>query len=145
MASFNKVILIGNLTADPELKQTPSGKSVCSFTLAVNRRSKDEPACDFINIVAWEKRADFVAPWFKKGKPMLVTGALQTRSWTDKEGNKRTAYEVLADEISFIAPMDAKENTAASVPETANRYIPEAYTNSAPQFEDLSGGEDLPF
>ena len=102
MASFNKVILIGNMTADPELRQTPSGVSTCSFNIAVNRRfSKEgEQACDFITIVTWRQQAEFVTRYFKKGKPILVCGSLQTRTWTDKDGNKRYATEVVADEVS---------------------------------------------
>ena len=85
MASFNKVILVGNLTADPELKKTPSGVSVTSFSIAVNRRftkQGEQPQTDFINIVAWRQTAEFVARYFNKGRPILVCGQLQTRSWT---------------------------------------------------------------
>ena len=107
MASFNKVILIGNLTADPELKQTAQGTSVCSFTLAINRRfqrnaDQGQPTADFISVVAWRERAEFVAKYFKKGRPLLVCGQLQSRSWTDAQGNKRYATEVVADEITFV-------------------------------------------
>ena len=149
MASFNKVILIGNMTADPELKQTPGGKSVCSFSIAVNRRSKEDNACDFINVVAWEKRADFVAQWFKKGNPILVCGQLQTRSYQDKQGNNRTVTEVLADELTFIASAP-KEGAADKAPSPAAGYIPDAYTQPAfnlskPIFEDLPNEEGLPF
>ena len=107
MASFNKVILIGNMTADPELKQTQTGTSVCSFSIAVNRRfSKNEQGqtVDFINIVAWRQSADFVCRYFKKGNPILICGQLQTRTWTDNQGQKRYATEVVADEVSFVAP-----------------------------------------
>lgn len=165
MASFNKVILIGNMTADPELKQTTSGIAVCSFNIAVNRRAKEgEQACDFITIVAWRKTAEFVAQWFKKGTPILVCGQLQTRSWTDKDGNKRTAVEVVADEVSFVAPAQQSQPTADhprnEIPPNpsqwgrkGNSYTPEAYTQpsmafSAPisqRFEEIPQDEDLPF
>ena len=99
MASFNKVILIGNMVADPELKQSTSGISVCSFNIAVNRRFKNENGqqdCDFISIVTWRQQAEFVSKYFKKGKPILVCGQLQTRTWTDNQGSKRYATEVVA-------------------------------------------------
>ena len=142
MATLNKVILIGNLTADPELKQTPAGVPVVSFTIAVNRKYQKEEGqqtADFISIVAWRKTADFVAQWFKKGKPILVCGALQSRSYTDNQGNKRYVTEVVADEVGFV---EGKSENGG------NTYTPEAYTNtgtSAPKFESVSDEDDLPF
>jgi len=138
MASLNKVILIGNLTADPEVKQTQSGLSVVSFTVAVNRRTgKDaEQKTDFISIVAWRKTAEFVGQYFKKGKPILVCGSIQTRSYTDKSGSKRIAVEVLADEVGFV------ESKSAEAP--SGTYEPEAY--GAPKMEEVNlDEEDLPF
>ena len=114
MASFNKVILIGNLTADPELKETESGIYVCSFTIAVNRRYKDhngDAECDFINIVAWRERAEFVADYFKKGQNILVCGEIQTRNWTDNNGNKRYVTEIVANEVAFTTPKTSTENS----------------------------------
>ena len=96
MASFNKVILIGNLVADPELKKTQSGVSVTSFRIAVNRRyarQGEQQQTDFIDIVAWRERAEFVTRFFTKGKPILVCGQLQSRTWTDNNGQKRYATE----------------------------------------------------
>ena len=143
MASLNKVILIGNLTADPELKQTQSGISVVSFTIAINRRyqSKNAPerqqTADFINIVAWRQSAEFVSRFFRKGKPILVCGSIQSRSYTDESGNKRIVVEVLAHEVSFV------ESKAASE-EPSGTYEPEAY--SAPKMEEVNpDDEDLPF
>ena len=141
MASFNKVILIGNLTANPELKQTQSGVSVCTFSIAVNRRfTKDgEQTCDFIPIVTWRQTAEFVSRNFVKGKPILVCGQLQTRNWTDKDGNKRIATEVVADEVSFVGN---NESTTDAKPST---YTPSAYGGTnAPQFEAFpaNAGED---
>ena len=107
MASLNKVLLIGNLTADVELKQTTAGKSVCSFSIAVNRSFvKDENAqdVDFINVVAWGKQAEFVAAYFSKGDPIFVSGRLQVRTWVDTEQVKRYSTEVVADEVSFVRP-----------------------------------------
>ena len=108
MASYNKVLLIGNMTADLELKQTTGGKSVCSFSIAVNRPFVKEDSnaqdVDFINVVTWNKQAEFVAAYFSKGDPILVEGRLQVRSWTDDETVKRYATEVIAESVSFVRP-----------------------------------------
>lgn len=139
MANFNlnKVILGGRLTSDVELKQTPSGVSVCSFSLAVNRKySRDgEQSTDFINIVAWRQTAEFISKFFKKGSSICLVGTIQTRNWTDQNGQKRYATEVIADEATFV---DSKSDTEpSSAP---------AFDNTAtPQFEDIADDEDLPF
>ncbi|MBE6596860.1 MAG: single-stranded DNA-binding protein [Ruminococcaceae bacterium] len=151
--SFNKVILIGNMTADPELKQTQSGVSVCSFSIAVNRRfTKDgEQNVDFINIVAWRQQAEFVTKYFRKGKPILVCGQLQTRSWTDNQGNKRYATEVVADEVAFAGENQGNtEQKNEPVVSTPSSYVPSAYTqpgfaNTSPKFEEIPGDDGLPF
>ena len=153
MASFNKVILIGNMTADPELKQTASGVSVCSFTIAVNRRvAKAEQAqqtVDFINIVTWRQSAEFVSRYFKKGNPILVCGQLQTRTWTDNQGQKRYATEVVADEVSFVAPSGA--GTPGGAAPQGDVYAPAAYgapafnTAGSANFEEIPSDESLPF
>ena len=156
MASFNKVILIGNMTADPELKQTAGGVSVCSFSIAVNRRfAKADQAqqnVDFINIVTWRQQAEFVSRYFKKGNPILICGQLQTRSWNDNQGQKRYTTEVVADEVSFVASaaQTASQNAGAQSP-AGNSYTPDAYGapafNSAPSanFEEIPNDGDLPF
>ena len=143
MASFNKVILIGNMTADPELKQTASGISVCSFSIAVNRKfAKDgEQTCDFITIQTWRQTAEFVSKHFKKGKPILVCGQLQTRTWTDNQGNKRYATEVVADEVSFVGNNENATETKSAAP----TYVPDAYGGNNPQFEEVPNDGDLPF
>lgn len=134
MANFNinKSILGGRLTADVELKQTPSGVPVCSFTLAVNRKpAKDkEPQTDFINCIAWRQTAEFISRYFQKGSSLCVTGSIQTRSWTDNNNQKRYATEVIVDEAMFV---DSKsDNAPTSQP-------------SEPQFETVSNDDDLPF
>ena len=152
MASFNKVILIGNMTADPELKQTAAGISVCSFSIAVNRRfakpEQGQQNVDFINIVTWRQSAEFVSRYFKKGNPILVCGQLQTRSWTDNQGQKRYATEVVADEVSFVS--SAAQGGAA--PQAGgSTYTPDAYGTPAfnntgsTNFEELPSDGDLPF
>ena len=100
---LNSVIIMGRLTADPELRTTPNGLSVTSFTVAGDRnyKSGDERPTDFISVVAWRGTADFVTRFFKKGQMIAVQGSLQVRNYEDKNGNKRTAYDVVADNVSF--------------------------------------------
>jgi single-strand DNA-binding protein len=99
--NFNKVILGGRLTADPELKTTPSGVSVTTFTVAVNRRSAKE-AADFLTVTAWRATAEFITRYFRKASSICVVGSLQTRSWTDQQGQKRFATDIVADEAFFV-------------------------------------------
>ena len=140
--AFNKAILIGNMCADPELKQSASGISVCSFSIAVNRRKSKEgnPETDFINIVAWRSTAEFIAKYFRKGQPILVCGQIQTRSWTDNANNKRYATEVVADEVSFVGSKEGAQSVK-NEPQTP-AYAP---TVPTPNFEEISSDEDLPF
>ena len=145
MASFNKVILIGNLVADPELKQTQSGISVTSFRIAVGRRfakPTDTQQADFIDIVCWRQTAEFVTRYFTKGKSILVCGSLQSRSWTDQNGNKRYATEVVADEVSFV-----EKKTAETPAPTVSGAQANAYSASPKEveFSEMSADEDLPF
>ena len=151
--NFNKVILGGRLTADPELKTTPSGVSVTSFTVAVNRRfsgkNGEETQADFINVTAWRQTAEFITRFFRKASSICVVGTIQTRSWTDNQGQKRYATEVVADEAYFV---DAKSESPVSggsqgayVPDN---YGPPAFSSQqagAPKFEELSDDEELPF
>lgn len=102
---MNKIILIGRLTADPALKYTQSGTAVCTFTLAVNRRfanQNGEREADFINCQAWQKTAEFVANYFKKGQQMALEGRLQVRSYDGNDGQKRWVTEVVAEQIEFV-------------------------------------------
>ena len=109
---LNKVILMGRLTADPELKHTPSNVAVCSFSLAVNRSfNKDET--DFFDIVAWRNTAEFVSKYFTKGQQMALSGRLQTRTWEDRNGSKRKTVEVVADEVFFA---DSKRERGQAAP-----------------------------
>ena len=152
MASFNKVILIGNMTADPELKQTQGGLSVCTFNIAVNRRFKSENGqqeCDFIPIVAWRQQAEFVCRYFKKGQPILICGQIQIRSWTNNNNEKRYSTEVVADEVSFVAPATQNEQKPATPPNPANFQngnMPSTYSGiNNPHFEEIPTDGDLPF
>ena len=136
--AFNKVILIGNITKDVELKQTPNGVSVCSFDIAVNRKLNRD-VTDFISIVTWRQQAEFVSKYFKKGQAILVCGELQTRSYTDKQNNKRTAVEVVADEVSFVG------NKESATDAKNQPYMPSTYTSNSQNFEEIDADDDIPF
>lgn len=140
MASFNKVILMGRLTSAPELKQTPSGASVTSFTLAVDRKYNkgDEKQCDFVTIVAWKQTAEFICKYFGKGQAMLVCGELQTRSWKDSNGNNRYATEVKADEVNFCETKKEAEGNSSTNNQSGSqgKFEPATF---------IPVGEDLPF
>ena len=142
MANFNlnKVILGGRVTADPEFKATPQGISVCSFSVAVNRRSKDGQApADFINCQAWRATAEFINRYFKKGSSICLVGSIQTRTWNDQQGNKRYATEVIVDEAYFV---DSKSDNAAPA---FGMDAASFQTQQAPKFEEIAGDDDLPF
>lgn len=140
---MNQCNFIGRLTATPERKSTPSGKTVCNFTLAVERKFKDsegKPVVDYVDFVAWNGQADFICKWFDKGVRVGVTGELQTRTYTDKEGNNRKAVEVLVSTVEF-----ADGKTQAKLTEETT-----ATTIEAPETDDfvpLSADEtsELPF
>ena len=143
--NFNKVILGGRLTADVELKQTPGGVSVCSFSIAVNRRFSKEgeqQTADFFNVTAWRQTAEFISKYFKKGSSICVVGTLQNRSWEDNNGQKRYATDIMADEAMFVDGKNDSQGTEASNP----NYIPEAYTKpQTANFEAVAQQDDLPF
>ena len=139
--NFNKVILGGRVTADPELKHTPQGIPVCSFSIAVNRRSKDGQApADFINCQAWRSTAEFISRYFKKGSSICLVGSIQTRTWTDNNNNKRYATEVIADEAFFVDSKSESDVAPSFSTETASFQ-----TQQAPKFEEIAGDDDLPF
>lgn len=148
--NFNKVILGGRLTSDPELKKTPSGVSVTTFSVAVNRQySKDkEQQTDFINVNAWRSTAEFICKCFKKASSICIVGSIQTRSWTDKDGQKRYATEVVADEAFFVdskGEVSAPVQTGAQAFTPASQYVPDQYQQSAPQMQEVADDEELPF
>jgi single-strand DNA-binding protein len=131
---YNRIILVGRLTRDPELRATPDGISVVRFTLAVDRgmRAGEERQTDFFDIVAFRQLADTVANYTTKGRLVLVEGKLQTRSYTDREGNRRKAYEVIADTVRFLeriregepeADADMPASAAAPAPPPAPRAV----------------------
>lgn len=136
---YNKVILMGRITKDIEIKTTPSGNAVTSFSIAVDRRvkSKDgEKVTDFIDCVAWRQTADFIARFFGKGKAILIEGELQTRTYTDKNGNNRNVVEVIVDRASFTG-----EKAGAQEQRQEQSAPPEQYE----QLPGESTGDDYPF
>lgn len=145
--SLNKVILIGNLTADPELKQTQGGTSVCSFNIAINRYTKEPDAkkVDFFTVVAWQAKAEFVSRYFKKGQAIVVVGRLENREWTDKQGNKRISTEIIAEEISFAGGKEVQSAEGRGQSEENKPYVPSAYSQNQAEFEEIPSGEGLPF
>ena len=150
--NLNKVVLAGRMTADPELKQTPSGVSVLSFTIAVNRgyvsknSEQGERQADFITVVAWRNTAEFISKYFRKGSAICVSGSIQTRNWQDQQGQRRYATEVVADEAMFV---ESRGEGAG-----AQSYTPDVYSQTpsfssnvgaTPNFEDHNTDDDLPF
>lgn len=134
---MNQCQLMGRLVRDPELKYTPQGTAVTSFTLAVDRRFNRDKA-DYINIIAWRQTAEFVAKHFAKGQRIAVVGSIQTRSWEDNDGGKHKAVEIVADSVYFA---DAKKESAAG-----RAMIPEGFEASDEEFRFENrlgkGGED---
>lgn len=110
---MNKVIMMGRIASDLELKTTPNGVYVCPFRLAVDRnyqKKGEEKMADFFNVVAWRGTAEFIVKWFAKGRMLLIEGEMQTRSYTDKNGNPATWYEIVVDQAHFMG--EKNENTA---------------------------------
>lgn len=153
--NLNKVILGGRLTADPELKTTPSGVSVCQFGLAINRKySKEgEQNTDFINCVAWRATAEFISRYFHKGSSLCIVGNIQTRSYPDKDGIKRNVTEVIVDEAMFVDSKQEGQNLpseAHNAPAVngSSGYVPQAYGANlgvSAEFMELGSDEGLPF
>lgn len=146
---FNCATLMGRLVADPELKTTNNGKEVATFRIAVDRsfvKQGEERKADFITIVAWGNTALFVSRYFSKGSMIAIQGRIQTRNYEDSNGNKRTAFEVVATEVSFCGSKNETnpgQNQAPATP-TANPYVA-AYVDAPADFEEIPDDEDLPF
>ena len=144
---MNVICIMGRLTADPELRHTASQVPVTSFTLAVDRafqqKGSEQRQADFIPAVAWRNTAEFICRHFQKGQKMAVKGELQSRQYTDREGNKRTAYEVMADQVYFAESKAAKPSTDVSA---APGYDgPPVFSNAgAGDFEEIVGDDELP-
>ena len=142
---FNLVVLTGRLTADPELKTTNTGISVTSFSIAVNRRYRagEETQTDFINIVAWRQTAEFITKYFKKGNMIGIEGSIQTRKYTDKNGNNRTVFEVVASNAQFVETKKDSAGSSGSIGEE-----PASFSNAeSSDFTEIDTAvdDDLPF
>ena len=144
---LNHIVLMGRLTRDPELRSTQTGISVVSFRLAVDRdfggRDGGEKQTDFIDVTAWRSTAEFVSKYFTKGRMAVVSGRLQMREWTDRDGNKRTTAEVVADNVYFgDSKKDGGDSYRPSEPSRAGGYEAKANTS----FVELEDGDgELPF
>ncbi len=148
---YNKVILMGRITHDLELKTTQTGINVCTFSIAVDRRFSgkgEERKSDFFNIVAWRQQAEFVCRYFGKGKMILVEGELQTRTYVDKNGSNVKVTEIIADRISFTGEKSqggSYNDYAASVPSSAPAPAPAAPQSPASDFSSAASDDDYPF
>ena len=149
--NFNKVILGGRLTADPELKQTQNGIAVVSFSIAVNRRyNKDtqQSETDFFNITAWRQTAEFVSRYFRKGSSICVVGTIQNSTWTDQQNTKHYRTDIVADEVMFV---DSRSESSSSFggdeADMFGNSTPSFSTpaGNAPKFEEIKTDDDLPF
>ncbi|MDF1494108.1 single-stranded DNA-binding protein [Caproiciproducens sp. CPB-2] len=150
---LNVAVLMGRLVADPELRHTPNDVSVTSFTIAVDRsyvKAGADRQADFIDIVAWRSTADFVCRYFHKGQLVAVQGSIQTRTYTDKDGNKRKAFEVVADNVHFA---ESKRDSAGAqgsnyhskTDVTAEQPVPAYTSGDTGDFEEMPLDDDLPF
>ena len=158
---LNKIFIMGRLTRDPELRRTQSGTAVTSFSLAVDRDYKSqsgEKETDFIDVVAWRSTAEFVSKYFQKGSLIAIEGSLQTRQYQDKNGNNRTAVEVVANNISFAGPKSSNQGGGANYQNSAPAYqnaaparpaaveaAPSYSAGSADDFAVIDDSDDLPF
>ena len=145
---MNTVCLLGRMTSDPELRHTASQVPVTSFTVAVDRafqpKGAEQRQADFIPVVAWRQTAEFVCRYFHKGQRIALQGSLQSRQYTDKEGNKRTAYEVVADQVYFAESKQPKPS--ADVSAAPGYDGPPVFSSAgAGDFEEIVGDDELPF
>ena len=144
---INSVVLMGRLVATPELRNTQTGVAVTSFTIAVERsfaRAGEQRQADFIDCVAWRNTAEFIARYFQKGAMIAVTGSIQTRTYDDKNGNKRKATEIIVDQASFCGSK-AESGAGGYQAPAAAPAAPSFATGSDGDFEEISGDDDLPF
>ena len=134
---LNHITIHGRLTADPEIKQTQSGVSVCNITVAVDRSYKngEEKQTDFFTVICWRNLAEMVGKYFKKGKEIIVSGEMQSRKWKDKDGNNRISWELMANGVDFCG---SKSDSNGS------DFAPSAPTVQ-PNMEELDPDDDLPF
>ena len=146
---FNKAILIGRLVVDPELKTTPQGTNVCTFRIAIDRPftpKGGEKKSDFLTIVCWRQQAEFVSKFFAKGRLIGVEGSIQSRDYTDKDGNKRYVTEIVSDRCFFV---DSKSSNSGTHTENSNHPEPTmggaSYSNGSNGDFQIIDDDDLPF
>lgn len=155
---LNVVAIMGRLVADPELRTTQSGVNTCTFRIACDRnfaRQGEQRQVDFFDIVAWRQQAECVCKYFQKGSMIAIEGSLQTRQYKDKSGNKRTAVEVVANNISFAGAKTAEKPSARGFDEQTESYTREAkasqngsqahFQGAADNFAVIDDNDDLPF
>lgn len=147
---MNKVILVGRLARDPELRSTQNGTSVCSFAIAVDRRFKrdGQPTADFFNVTAWGKQGEIISQYFSKGRQIAISGRLQTRNYTAKDGTKRYVTDIILEEFDFIGNKGDAESTNKSAKSAASSKNSEVDLDS-PEMDDdfslLANDDDIPF
>lgn len=152
---MNKVFLIGNLTKDPEMRSTQSGVAVCNFTIAVNRRFRNQQTgqqeTDFLNVIAWRQLAELCNKYLAKGRKVAVTGSIQTRTYETKDGSKRTTWDIVADEVEFLTTQNQQSSAQSAPGAYATAANKDSGTAYAPQPHNDFGGftqaddEELPF
>ena len=138
---MNIAVLMGRMTSTPELKTTPNGVSVTSFSIAVDRGYGENKQTDFINIVGWRKTAELICKYFTKGSRIAIEGSIQTRKYQDRDGNNRTIFEVVANNVHFVDTKSAKPSVDVN-PESDPLT---SFADRNSDFVEMSGGDDLPF
>jgi single-strand DNA-binding protein len=147
-ANINRVVLVGNLTRDPELRHTPSGTAVCSLRLAVNSRRKDQSGQwvdkpNYFDITVWGQQGENCAQYLAKGRPVAIDGRLEWREWDAQDGTKRQAVEVVADSVQFLGGRDGGEGGSFG---GGGQFIPQqAGSAPAPDFASSPTDDDIPF
>jgi single-strand DNA-binding protein len=152
-SNINRVVLVGNLTRDPELRTTPSGTSVCKLRLAVNERTKDPSTgqwgdrANYFDVTVWGNQGESCAQYLAKGRPVAVDGRLQWREWDAQDGTKRQAVEIVADSVQFLGGRQEGELGGAPAPAAGNQYVPAAAAAATTDSGADFGGadDDIPF
>ena len=148
---LNVVAIMGRLARDPEMRQTTTGKNVASFRIACDRGRRDangQSVADWIDVVAWDRQAEFVCRYFHKGNAIAIDGRIQVSNYTDKDGNKRRRFEVLADNVSFVEGKNASgaSPAASGEPVQSQAGAPVSFeSGNMDDFEEIDLGDDLPF
>ena len=151
MANINRVVLVGNLTKDPELRHTPSGNAVCKLRIAVNTRQKDQQTGEwgdkpnYFDVTVWGNQGESCAQFLAKGRPVAVDGRLDWREWDAQDGTKRQAVEIIADNVQFLGSRDSGGEGAAS--SGGNQFVPAAAAAESSNADFGPGGadDDIPF